>query len=470
MNDTMLREQAEERLLTAELADVLQAAVAPGVDRRRSWRQLVVAALVVLGTAVTLGVAWLARTPDAMAQDPPFDAVTPWYEQEWPFRGGWVTALTHPVSVASTPAEVDEFVLTVRDEDCSELAAALERPVLRRLSLSWRNESAAANLSDALWQRLTAREDLEVLQLMGPFALPPARLRELRRLPRLRSLMLDGAGVALDRATGEALAELPLLRGLFLVSMKLTADGLRVLGALPHLEVLALSHPTGDVAAWAAALPHLRSVRALVLEEQGSEPFLGAGRLKHLRDLPRLVALDVCFADFDDAALAALPPGLELLGLSGLDRCTAAGLGALSRLRALRTLRLRKALPDELQPAMYDAIRALPLARVDLLVGTADARFWQQMQRLPALRRVAVRPGMAQASVFAGAAACRQLEELTVWCMRLPPPEQLAVLRDHATLRRLVFASDEHGPTPFDAAQLAALRASIAVPIDVQLR
>ena len=470
MNDTMLWEQAEERLLTAELADVMRGEGASAEDRGRSWRQLAMAALVVLGTAVTLGVAWLARTPEAPAQEPPFDAVDPWYEHEWPFRSGWVTALVQPVPVASTPAGADEFVLTLRDAECSELAAALDRPVLKRLSLSWRNDGASANVSDALWQRLVAREDLEALQFAGPFALPPERLRELRRLPRLRYLMLDGAGVSLDRATAEALAELPRLRGLFLASMALTAGGVRALGALPHLEVLGLSHPTGDVPAWAAALPQLRSLRAVLLEQETSESFVDASLVRRLRDLPRLVALDLCSVDLDDAALAALPPGLELLGLSGLERCSDAGIGALAGLRALRTLRLRQDVPEALRARLYEAIRELPIGRVDLLVGTLDAPLWRVLQQLPALRRVEVRQPVPQASMFAGAAACRRLEVLTVHCSRLPDPESLAALRDHATLRRLVFASDQTGWTPFDAAGLAALKASIAVPIAVQLR
>lgn len=466
MSDIEMQQAAEERLLTAELTAVMAGGVAATGDARRHGRQLYAAALVLLGVVVTFGVAWLARAPEAPAQDRPFDAIDPWYEREWPYEG--LAALVRPVHAEQAAPEVDTFAVTLRDEDSSELAAVLDRPVVRRLALTWRNDSAVANVTDAQWQRLVARPELESLALFGRFAFAPERLRELRRLPRLRYLLLGGS-VTLDLATAQALGELPMLRGLALASVKVEADGMRALGALPHLEFLGLSRPECDAAVLVRALPDLRSLRAMLLESGGMQPVFDIELLRAMAKLPRLVALDLCAGELDDAALAALPPRLELLGFGEVKRCTTAGIASLQRLDKLRTLRLRATMPEALRPALHTAMRAAPLARFDVLVGTLDAADWTVLQQLPGLRRLTV-GSMQVGSVFREVRACSQLEELTLRRGRLPRPEDLAPLRDHGKLRSIVLDNQAHDAAPFPAEELAALRASLTIPIEVRQR
>lgn len=467
MSDIEMRQAAEERLLTAELTAVMSGGVAATGGARRHWRQLNAAALVLLGVVVTFGVAWLARGPDAPAQGRPFDAVDPWYEREWPYEG--LATLARPVRAEQAGPEVDTFAVTLRDEDSSELAAVLDRPVVRRLALTWRNDSVAANVTDAQWQRLVVRPELESLALFGRFEFAPARLRELRRLPRLRYLLLGSGSVTLDLAAAQALGELPMLRGLALASVKVEADGMRALGALPHLEFLGLSRPECDAAVLVRALPDLRSLRAMLLESGGQQPVFDIELLRAMAKLPRLVALDLCFVELDDAALAALPPRLELLGFGEVKRCTAAGIASLQRLDKLRTLRLRAGMPEALRPALHTAMRAAPLARFDLLAGTLDAADWAVLQQLPGLRRLTV-GSMPAGSVFREVRACSQLEELTLKRARLPRPEDLAPLRDHGKLRSIVLDNQAHDAAPFPAEELAALRASLTIPIEVRQR
>lgn len=466
MSDIEMRQAAEQRLLTAELTAVMSGGVVATGAARRHWRQLYAAALVLLGVVVTFGVAWLARAPDAPAQGPPFDPIDPWYEREWPYEG--LAAMVRPVRAEQAGPDVDTFAVTLRDEDSSDLASVLDRPVVRRLALTWRNDSAAANVTDAQWQRIVARPELESLALFGRFEFAPARLRELRRLPRLRYLLL-GSSVTLDLATAQALSELPMLRGLALASVKVEADGMRALGALPHLEFLGLSRPECDAAVLVRALPDLHSLRAMLLESGGKQPVFDIELLRAMAKLPRLVALDLCFVELDDAALAALPPRLELLGFGEVKRCTASGISSLQRLDKLRALRLRAGMPEALRPALHAAMRAVPLARFDLLVGTLDAADWTVLQQLPGLRRLTV-GSMQAGSVFREVRACPQLEQLTLKRGRLPRPEDLAPLRDHGKLRSIVLDNQAHDATPFPAAELAALRASLTIPIEVRQR
>lgn len=467
MNDDTMREQAHERLLTAELAAILSherphAAV--------QWQRLGVAAMVLLGAFVALSVAWVARTDPAPLQHPEFDPVDPWYEHVWPWRS-MDGALTRPGRAAEAPADVEEFVVTLRDGDSPDLAAILDRPAVRRLALCWRNDQATPNVTPQLWQRLVTRPELETLLLAGHFAIPAERMRELRLAPELRHLMLFDGAAALDRATAQALVEMPGLRAVGLSLGEVTTEGLAALAGLPQLEALMLSRPRLGVHELMRALPQLRTLRAIVFEGDGmltttidDAALQPLGVMKHLR------VLDLSGVKIDDAALTALPTQIELLALPRLDRCTADGVGALRRLTKLRALRLRSTLSTPLQRALLAVIADLPLERYDSLTAAPDAATWQALQSRPKLRWLTLRrQGSPIETIVAGCRDCEHLEHLELFERQLPTPEQLAPLRDHATLRRITFRIDEarNVPLPGEEERLALLRASVRAKIEV---
>jgi hypothetical protein len=176
MSDIEMRDAAEDRLMTAELTAVMASGVGATGDTRRRWRQLYAAALVLLGCAVTFGVAWSVRSPDTPAQDRPFDPVDPWYEREWPYEG--LAGLVRPVRAEQAGPEVDTFAVTLRDEDSSELAAVFDRPVVRRLALSWRNDQAArTRIPRALRAVCVPAGALARIASVAAPALPVARYR-----------------------------------------------------------------------------------------------------------------------------------------------------------------------------------------------------------------------------------------------------------------------------------------------------
>ncbi|HEX6812458.1 MAG TPA: hypothetical protein VF384_12595 [Planctomycetota bacterium] len=464
MNDDAIREQAMERLLTAELAEVV------ANERPRAlatWRPLY-AALLLLGVFVAAGVAWLANDDRAALQEPKFDAVDPWYEREWPWRGLF-SKMLKPGRAAEAPAGVDEFVVTLREADSSDLAEVLDRPAVRKLALTWRNDQAAPDVDPELWQRIARRPELEVLQLAG-LAMPPGRLRELRLAPALRYVMLiEGTSPLGDRAA-QALAELPRLRAIALGAAEVDAEGLAALAGVPDLEFLLLSPRRADVRALFDTLRKLRNLRALAFECSAT---VDATALEPLSAMKHLRALDLSHVKLDDQALAALPPQLELLALPSLDGCTPEGLTTLRRLTSLRTLRLRSALSPPMRSVLAAVLGDLALERFDSLTSTPDAATWKALQALPKLRWLTFRrQGGTFEDVVAGCRACEHLEVLTLYEKSPPTPEQLAPLRDHPTLRRIEFHENDVTGIPGNISEerLAALRASVRAQIETIAR
>jgi hypothetical protein len=101
-------------------------------------------------------------------------------------------------------------------------------------------------------------------------------------------------------------------------------------------------------------------------------------------------------------------------------------------------------------------------------VAVPDPALWQALQAKPALRRLQFGNHFGSfADLFAGCARCPRLESVAVECQALPTAAELAVLRDHPTLRRLEFGCQESPPA---AAELAELGVGMRARLEVYQR
>lgn len=466
MSEEQMRERARERLLSAELAELLQVEVtaieAVEVEPDRRPSKWLAAALLCLGVAVASGVAWL-RTEHGKqaAQDPPgaFDPADPWWEYEVPFRVPEVFVKS-PEQVAALPATTTR-VSVDRAED-GTIAALLRRDGLRQLLLFGNSTGPLA----IPWADLATHDSLRSLGFKS-LAVQAQQLRQLRRLPELRALTVSHESIKIDAVTASALAELKTLRHLDISYDELDPEALKRLADLPALTSLVLgvarSGP-GDLSAQLAAVAQIRTLRTLYFD--GSFDPMPAEALRQLRGLPNLIALQLSNFQVDDAGLAALPRKLQHLQLPAFGTITPAGIASLAGLGSLRSLSFHYSIPEECDAAVRDLVPKMPLECFECLIGQPSDALWAVLAGLPLLRRVRVLLGDEDpSSVFEHALACHKLEVLFVSVLKMPSPEQLGCLQKHPTLRRIVLNRyDPSTPVP-TTAELAALRASVHAEI-----
>ncbi|MBP8299957.1 MAG: hypothetical protein KA020_06345 [Planctomycetes bacterium] len=470
MNEAQIRERARERLLSAELAELLQVEVAVieavelEPDRRPSkW---LAAALLCFGVAVASGVAWLRTEPaQQAAQDPQgaFDPAAPWWEYEVPFRVPMVV-VNSLEQIAALPTTTARITVGMQGAQEGAIGAVLRRDGLQQLLLVGPNTAALP----IPWADLATHDSLRSLGFIA-VAVQAEQLRQLARLPELRALTVSHQSIKIDAVTASALAQVKTLRQLNISYDEVDPEALKRLADLPALTSLVLgvaqSGP-GDLTAQLAAVAQIRTLRTLYFD--GSFDPMPADALRQLRGLPNLIALQLANFKVDDAGLAALPRQLQHLQLPALGAITPAGIASLAGLGSLRSLSFHYSIPEECDAAVRDLVPKLPLECFECLIGQPSDSLWSVLAGLPLLRRVRVLLGDEDpSSVFEHALACRKLEVLFVSVPKMPSPEQLRCLGEHPTLRRIVFNRYLPSTPVPTAAELAALRASVRAEIEV---
>lgn len=467
MNEQRIKAQARERLQAAELAEVLRvdvaaitAAEAEPQRLRHSW---LAAAVVLFGVAVAGGVTWLRSEEAREAAQGAFDPANPWWEEEVPFSVPMVVVRS-PEEVAALPASTVRITVSTPEASPGTISAALRREDLRQLLLV----HGRPDLPSIPWPELTARASLRSL---GFLTLPvdAQQLAQLRKLPLLRALSLSHESVRLDATVAAALAGLKTLQHLNIAYDEVDPAGLARLADLPALTSLVLGVPRsgpGDLTAQLAAVAHIRTLRSLFFN--GDMDPMPADAVRQLRGLPDLIALQLSNFELDDDGLAALPRTLQQLQLPKLGAITPDGIAALARLDALRSLGFHLGLSAEHDAAVRDLVPKLPLECFECLSALPSDALWTVLEGLPLLRRVRVQIGDEEPrATFEHALACRKLEVLFVSVPKMPTPEQLAVLHDHPTLRRIVLRRYRPSTPVPTANELAALRASVRADVVV---
>lgn len=468
MSKQQIKERAQQRLLAAELAEVLQVDVAKieaadnvSEPRHKQW---LAAAFLCLGVAVASGVAWM-RTEDVhQAVQGAFDPVDPWWAAEPPFRVPMVV-VTSPEQVAELPATTQRITVDTQKAEDGTIDSVLRRDGLRQLLLVG---SKPAPLPIP-WAELAACDSLRSL---GFVAMPvqAQQLRQLRQLPELRALSLANESIKIDRAAVAALSELQALRHLDLSYDEVDPAAIARLAELPALTSLLLgtarSGP-GDVTAQLASVAQIRTLRALFFA--GDFEPMPAEALQTLRGLPNLIALQLTNCSLDDDGLAALPRTLQHLQLPALDPITPTGIASLVELGALRSLGFHIGIPKEHDAAVCELVQKLPIECFECLSFAPSERLWSVLSGLPLLRRLRVQIGDEDPrAMCAHVLACPKLEVLFVSVPNMPSPEQLGVLRKHATLRRIVLRRDQAMTPMPTATEFAALQSSVRAEIEIQ--
>tara|TARA_R110002072_G_scaffold162687_1_gene314777 strand:- start:140 stop:1546 length:1407 start_codon:yes stop_codon:yes gene_type:complete len=467
MRKEQIKKRAQELLLSAELAEVLEvdvttieAAAAEPMGRHSKW---LAAALLCFGVAVASGVAWLRTDGAHEAAQGAFDPVNPWWEDEVPFRVPMVVVKS-PEQVAALPAATARITVATQQAKEGTIDAVLRRDDLRQLLLVGANPAPLK----IPWNDLVARDSLRSIGFLS-VAVQAKQLRQLRQLPELRALSLSHGSVSIDATTASALAELRTLRHLDVAYDELDPEGLARLADLPALTSLVLGVAgggPGDLTAQLAAVAQVRTLRALFFS--GNFDPMPADALQKLRGLPNLIALQLTNFEIDDAGLAALPRTLQHLQLPALDTTTPAGIASLAELDALRSLGFHLRIPEEHEAAVRDLVLKLPIECFECLSFAPSAALWSVLGGLPMLRRVRVQvDDQAPRTVFEHALGCRKLEVLFVSVPKIPSPEQLGCLREHPALRRIVLRRYRARTSMPTTAELTALRNSVRAEIQI---
>jgi hypothetical protein len=458
MNDDDARAAAEERLLTAELHQVLArpSGQEQQVPLRLRWPAAVIA---LLGALTVLGVAVLRGPAASPAQQPEFDVLHPAFERETPIPRERVF-VGNLDELAALPA--DAGAVALQPANAELLAATASRRPLR-----WLGVFAPPDAPPTTLQPLATADELESLSLGVPLA--ARELRELRKLPRLQRLTLHLPAPRLDGETGRDLTEAVGLRCVALIGHAPTPEGIAALATLPLLDTLLVLPGLQEQVPqpWLAELPRLRGLRALVLENVPLPGDFG----DILTRLPELRLLSLTLVPCNDVLLAAVPAGLQRLTLSDFGTVSPAGILGLRRCSNLRALGLRGGWPGRLHDALCQLVRQLPLERFDSVVQSPTDSLWSALQSRPHLRHLRVTQNMASAdATIAGASGCAQLRELELVVPQLPDAQSLQPLRTLRNLRRLELDLPVRHRATLQAEQVEALRRAVDAEFEIVVR
>jgi len=453
-------ERARERLFAVEIAAALGAplrADEAGDGRSRSLHsQWLLAALMLLGVAVAVGVGWLHGDGSRLAQHPDaFDPVFPRLQEDLPHAPGTV-GVEDLEALAALPAHVD----AISTRASSPILAALAgRRGLRLLSIGTGRDGSDPEPTAAALRAIAAIPELEALHLLTTRSPTAEALRELRASPKLRTLALGGDGsVPLDRGLAAAIAELPRLQQLFLSRVPLTAEGVRGLSVLPDLEMLHVEQADNDDEVF-AAFGSLRSLRGLslwALAEAGEKQrALTPGCVRAIGAMPQLVELSLARFELDDVAVGALPITLESLRLIVTSGTTAAGLRHLARLPRLRSLQWANLADSEIRAALAEVVKTAPIEQFFWPIGRLSEPLWQALHAQPRLRSLHLQLGADIDAVAAQLVRLPKLERLSLSFAVLPEHAESLRLTELPLLRRLdlVTAGPEDNARFADLAQ-----------------
>jgi len=463
MNDNVIKLSARERMLDAELGEVLSIPEASNarhttgssITRLASWRWSRVAICLVAIGAVT-AVNWLNDASRQTAQSPTFDAVAgPW--RAWHSLQFQSRTITNTEQLQTERSRA----ITLGAGATTELfAAVLRQPQLEHLTIS-------RDLQDVPWEVFDRHANVQALSLFGR-KLQSEQIRSLRALPNLTRLGISFRGAQLDQAAGRAIAELPKLR-MLCVSGSATPAGIMELTNLPDLDTLAVSVPTTfhmDVVHSINKLPSLRALHLTELYGIKMEP----SWLNALAKMPKLEVLNLDDATIGDAGIGALPPNLVALQLPTLSDVTPAGLAGLARLKQLKRLGFSRSLPTKLAAARAELAKTCDLERLDCNYEWPDRKLWDALPHAASLRRLTVcRMGDEELTAEAMAPCKRitQLTEVDVRLTQVPQPQALQPLRELPNLRTVRICVDVGrpgvvAPTP---AQITALERALGADI-----
>ncbi len=369
MTRAELEEAAEERLLSAALAEVRDPQRAelslssPSPAAVRSAPHWLLAALVVLGAGVAFAVGVLRRESAPVPVAPPNEAVQEPDPLPPPVRVDGREALE---ALRQSAPKTRNLWAVVDPEDVNCVGEFLE---LEQLVLEPR-VATDGTVSTRSWSLLvlTRCHKLRSLTLGNMRGLEPKEFEPLMALPALREFGLTGVQHLFDEKLADVLHKLG-PRSLKLTAVRVTAPGLRTMCQLPHLENLVLWHCLHLERCDLSALAKLRTLRSLELHGVGwslasalaaenplpgepakpssatpglapTEPpqaLLSAALMQALAQLPHLRELELSSSVLTADLLAALPKRLHRLGLreNVVDRPDAFAQVVLPELRSL---------------------------------------------------------------------------------------------------------------------------------------
>jgi Leucine-rich repeat (LRR) protein len=147
---------------------------------------------------------------------------------------------------------------------------------------------------------------------VGEASISKTALDHLKALPNLKTLSLDGSGVA-DDSTMTLLLDVPALESLSLEFVQISDDGLKTIAQHPSIKRLTIS-PTGGTGAGLAALADMR-LEGLRLDSCQNMP----GFLQGLAELARcrtLQEIDLSYCSIGDEHLVLLKSWPQLRSLN----------------------------------------------------------------------------------------------------------------------------------------------------------
>ncbi|MFO1032423.1 MAG: hypothetical protein U1F60_15180 [Planctomycetota bacterium] len=416
---TAVHERARERLFAAEIAAVLDAPLR--VDESAGGRRSVVgqwlmAAMMLLGVAVAVGVGWLSRGGLDEAQQP----------------GGF-----DPVFPAVDDVLWGDDGLFSVTADLEALSVLPERGV-RRLAVG-ASRSGGGPASVEFLAAVARIQDLHTL-LLSPGGVPsPEAIRELRAAPHLQTLALSGEhDVPFDAAIAGACAELVQLRRCVLSRLPMTREGLQALGTLPLLDRLWIDGVpiSEEVAAAIGALRQLRSLDLICMPGQRRQEPLTASMLRSITAAPRLVDLGLSGFLGEPGALSALSPRLQAVRLTACDWAGAGDLRDLAALPGLRSLAWNAPIDAERETALAEVVGKVPLEQFEASVPVSP-RLLEVLAGAPRLRGLRLQVGSDPGALVAVLPRLRRLELLRLACEPAPAANSLQPLQALANLRRV---------------------------------